>query len=165
MTSLSGTRAAARVSHRSIQVQFLGVPVATYLALEVHNDETMRELLILSGSHGADGASAASPRLAAIAERVLRHWGREKDAFRLRVEEAEDVGAVTVDLVADFAPGPLAAADDHVALLEEVDGLRRLGELFGAPPAPGVAELRRWFVEEMRAQVVDGRVPRPFGAG
>jgi hypothetical protein len=75
------------------------------------------------------------------------------------------LGARTVDLVADYAPGSLTAASERITLLEEVEELRRQGMLLGAPPDPEVTELRRWFLDEMRAQIGDGRVPRPFGAG
>jgi hypothetical protein len=163
----SSSRAPAPVADRSTRVRFLEVPVAAYLALEMHDDATMRELLLVasSGSSGAADRSATSLRLAAIAERVLRHWNREKDDFRVRVEEAEERGAASVDLVGEFSPGATAAASEHAALLEEVEELRRQGELLGPPPDPVVPELRRWFVDEMRAQVEEGRAPRPFGAG
>ncbi|HTF60912.1 MAG TPA: ATP-binding protein, partial [Actinomycetes bacterium] len=57
--------------------------------------------------------------------------------------------------------GSAAMARSYLALLEQADELCRTGLLLTPEPPPHVKALRRWFVEQMAAQLLDGHPPTP----
>jgi anti-sigma regulatory factor (Ser/Thr protein kinase) len=113
-------------------VRFVGVPVDGYLELQAHNDALFRELELISIE--------------------LEH----------DVAAAKDRGDATVELRTTATPAAASAAGGYLALLEQADALCRDGTLLTPEPPAGVKSLRRWFVEQMAAQV-EGAAPTPPG--
>jgi hypothetical protein len=71
----------------------------------------------------------------------------------------------TADIDIRAAASIIEPARTYVALLEEAEELSRSGELLTPPPpAHVVTSLRRWFVHELAAQLLDGAEPSPPGA-
>jgi hypothetical protein len=58
----------------------------------------------------------------------------------------------------------LPAARAYVELLEEADEFCRSGALLTPPPSDRVRRLRRWFVEEMAAQLDGAPASSPRGS-
>lgn len=54
-------------------------------------------------------------------------------------------------------------ARGYLQLLERADEPCRAGVLLTPEPSPQVRALRRWFVDQMTAQVLDGASPAPPG--
>jgi hypothetical protein len=154
---------AAAGAHR---VRYLDVPVADYLAMQEHNDALFRELqLIRIRMHTQGGEGAADPpRLISLVDRLLAQFRSQSDALRDEVAAAQARGAETVDLETAGFPAAVPAARAYVDLLEEADEFCRSGELLVPPPPERVRWLRRWFLEQMAAQLLDGAPPgRPDG--
>ena len=90
-----------------------------------------------------------------------------EDAAQARRKEAEAVAAraevekVNAELETTLAPAAAAAARSYLELLEQADELCRDGTLLTPAPSAAVRRLRRWFVEEMAAQLPDGATPSP----
>jgi hypothetical protein len=159
-----GPRAGAAAGAR--RVRYLDVPVADYLALQEHNDALFRELqLIRIRMHTQGGEAAeAPPGLPSLVDRLLAQFRSQSDTLRDEVARAQDRGAETVDLVSEVPPAAVPAARAYVELLEEADEFCRSGDLLVPPPPERVRWLRRWFVEQMAAQLLDGAPPgRPDG--
>ena len=78
------------------------------------------------------------------------------------VAVAAERGESVIDLDGMVALTGLVPAADLVALFEEAEELARQGELLIGPADDDVARLRRWFVEELTAQLLEGRPPEPF---
>jgi hypothetical protein len=77
------------------------------------------------------------------------------------VAAAQAAGQPIVDLVTTATPAAATGARGYLELLEHADELCRAGVLLTPEPSPQVRALRRWFVDELAAQVLDGAVPSP----
>ena len=153
-TELPGTR----------PVRFPGVPVETYLELQAHNDALFRELELISIELEAGSARPAAP-LAELVDQLYRRFRGQRDSYRDVVAAAKARGQRTVDLQISAPPAAAGAALSYLDLLERADELCRAGLLLTPEPPAPVRELRRWFVEQMVAQLRDGAAPTPPGDG
>jgi hypothetical protein len=146
-----------------VSVEFLAVPVDAYLALQEWNDAVIRECELIAAL--GPGRSDLSPRLLDLAARLSSRFAVDSDGYRESVSEALGRGAPSVDLLGVWheptAPS-LAAAEAFLAMMEELDGFCRSDTLLTEPPDTVVVRLRRWFVEEMRSQLLDHAPPHPF---
>jgi hypothetical protein len=146
-------------------VQFLGVPVATYLALQEWNDALVRECGLIAAL--GPGHSNLPSRLVDLAGLLSERFAAESEGFRDTVSAAETRGSEVVDLVGTWRPptaGSIKAAEDFLAMMEELDGFCQTDDLLTEAPPADVIGLRRWFVVEMVAQLRDGATPHRFPA-
>ena len=146
------------VGDGSVPVRFLAVPVAAYLRLQEQNDAVLRELELLAF---ADSAPRRSPEVDDALERSRQFFNGVREGFRGPVLEASAAGRTTIDLDGSGSSAGLGPAREMLALFEDVERLAREGHLLIAPPDVEVARLRRWFVEELAAQV-GGAPPTPY---
>jgi anti-sigma regulatory factor (Ser/Thr protein kinase) len=143
-------------------VRFVGVPVDGYLELQAHNDALFRELELISIElEHDDGAQVAAP-LGDLGDQLYRRFRGQRDSYRDVVAAALARGDATVELTTTASPAAASGARGYLALLEQADALCRDGTLLIPEPSAGVKSLRRWFVEEMVAQV-EGAAPTPPG--
>ena len=133
------------------RVRFPGVPVDGYLELQAHNDALFRELELVSIELEA-GDDAPSP-LADLVDQLYRRFRGQRDSYRDVVAAAEARGQPTVDLETTARPDSAGPARSYLELLEQADELCRSGLLLTPEPPEHVKVLRRWFVEEMVAQL------------
>jgi anti-sigma regulatory factor (Ser/Thr protein kinase) len=141
-------------------VRFVGVPVDGYLELQAHNDALFRELELISIELEGDDAGVAAP-LADLLDQLYRRFRGQRDSYRDVVAAAQARGERTVELETTVSPAASAAVRSYVELLEQADELCRDGTLLTPAPSAAVRTLRRWFVEEMAAQLLDGAAPTP----
>jgi anti-sigma regulatory factor (Ser/Thr protein kinase) len=141
-------------------VRFPGVPVETYLDLQAHNDALFRELELISIELEAGSARPAAP-LAELVDQLYRRFRGQRDSYRDVVAAAKARGQPTVDLQTSAPPAAAVAAQSYLDLLERADELCRAGLLLTPEPPPAVRQLRRWFVEQMVAQLRDRAAPTP----
>jgi anti-sigma regulatory factor (Ser/Thr protein kinase) len=141
-------------------VRFPGVPVETYLELQAHNDALFRELELISIELEAGSARPAAP-LAELVDQLYRRFRGQRDSYRDVVAAAKARGQPTVDLQTSAPPAAAVAAQSYLDLLERADELCRAGLLLTPEPPAAVRQLRRWFVEQMVAQLRDGAAPTP----
>jgi anti-sigma regulatory factor (Ser/Thr protein kinase) len=143
----------------SRRVRFVGVPVDGYLELQAHNDALFRELELISIElEGDRGASVAGP-LADLVDQLYRRFRGQRDSYRDVVAAAQVRGQGTVELETTASLDSVGPARGYLELLEQADELCRTGILLTPEPSAGVRALRRWFVEEMAAQLLDGAAP------
>jgi anti-sigma regulatory factor (Ser/Thr protein kinase) len=142
------------------RVRFPGVPVDGYLELQAHNDALFRELELVSIELEA-GDDAPSP-LADLVDQLYRRFRGQRDSYRDLVAAAKARGQPTVDLETTARPDSAGPARSYLKLLEQADELCRSGLLLTPEPPEHVKVLRRWFVEEMVAQLTGqgSRQPR-----
>jgi anti-sigma regulatory factor (Ser/Thr protein kinase) len=142
-------------------VRFVDVPVDGYQDLQAHNDALFRELELISIElEGDDAAQVAAP-LADLVDQLYRRFRGQRDSYRDVVAAAQARGDRTVELETTVPPSAAAGARSYLALLEQADELCRSGLLLTSEPPANVRSLRRWFVEEMAAQLLDGASPTP----
>ncbi len=157
-------RQAAHDDAGPVTVRYLGVPVKAYLDLQQYNDALVRELeLIGIGLDTAGASSAVEPeRLVRLVERFGAMFRESSDEYRDLVGAADARGETTVDIEVRAARSAVSAARAYVGLLEEAEDLCRSGVLLTPPPPAHVRSLRRWFVDQLVAQL-DGAPPIPPG--
>jgi hypothetical protein len=141
-------------------VGFLSVPVATYLALQEHNDDLVRDCELLLATRATTGST---PRLLDAALALTQRFARAREAHRDIVAAAASKGQDRVDLHIQLGRrGAVPGVQEYLALMEELDGFCRSGALLVNPPSEQVVALRRWFVEETVAQLGQAIGPTPF---
>ncbi len=148
----------------AVPVRFVGVPVAGYLRLQEQNDAVLRELELLAFTADHAGHLDPSPALVEVIERSRRYFNLTREGFRGDVALAAERGEVTIDLDGTASVSGLVPAADRVGLFEQAEELARQGELLIGPADEDVARLRRWFVEELTAQLLEHRPPQAFSA-
>jgi anti-sigma regulatory factor (Ser/Thr protein kinase) len=147
----------------ALPVRFPGVPVDGYLDLQAHNDALFRELELISIElEGDDAAQVAAP-LADLVDQLYRRFRGQRDSYRDVVAGAQAAGRPTVELEATAPVAAASGARSYLELLEQADELCRAGLLRTPEPSPQVKALRRWFVDQMVAQLLDGAAPAPPG--
>jgi hypothetical protein len=134
-------------------VRFADVPVEDYLALQAHNDALFRELELISIELESGGAARVAPPLADLVGQLYWRFRGQRDSYRDVVAAALARGEPTVDLETKVPASAAGAALGYLELLERADELCRAGVLLTSEPPEGVKTLRRWFVEEMVAQL------------
>jgi anti-sigma regulatory factor (Ser/Thr protein kinase) len=134
-------------------VRFPGVPVAGYLALQAHNDALFRELELISIELESGGAARVAPPLADLVGQLYWRFRGQRDSYRDVVAAALARGEPTVDLETKVPRSAAGSARGYLELLERADELCRAGVLLTPEPPARVKDLRRWFVEEMVAQL------------
>jgi anti-sigma regulatory factor (Ser/Thr protein kinase) len=142
-------------------VRFVGVPVDGYLDLQAHNDALFRELELISIELEGDDAARVAAPLAGLVDQLYRRFQGQRDSYRDVVAAARARGGRTVELETTVPPAAAAGARSYLALLEQADELCRSGLLLTSEPPAHVRSLRRWFVEEMAAQLLHGASPSP----
>ena len=147
----------------AMRIRFPGVPVDGYLELQAHNDALFRELELISIElEGDNGARVAAP-LADLVDQLYRRFRGQRDSYRDVVAAARAHGEATVELESAASAADVSGARSYLELLEQADQLCRDGLLLTPEPSAQVRALRRWFVDQMAAQVLDGTDPTPPG--
>jgi anti-sigma regulatory factor (Ser/Thr protein kinase) len=139
-------------------IRFPGVPVETYLELQAHNDALFRELELISIELEGGAARPVAP-LTDLVDQLYRRFRGQRDGYRDVVAAAQAAGRETVDLRTSAPPSSAGAARSYLELLERADELCRAGVLLTPEPPAHVRRLRRWFVDQMVAQLEDGAAP------
>ena len=134
-------------------VRFPAVPVDGYLALQAHNDALFRELELISIELESGEAGRVVPPVAELVGQLYSRFRGQRDGYRDVVAAAQARGERRVDLETKVPPSAAGAALGYLELLERADELCRAGVLLTPEPPPEVKDLRRWFVEEMVAQL------------
>jgi hypothetical protein len=96
-------------------------------------------------------------------DQLYRRFRGQRDSYRDVVAAALARGDATVELETTASPAAASGARGYLALLEQADALCRDGTLLTPEPPARVRSLRRWFVEEMAAQVLGDAPPTPPG--
>jgi anti-sigma regulatory factor (Ser/Thr protein kinase) len=135
------------------RVRFPGVPVDGYLELQAHNDALFRELELVSIELEADRDAGTPSPLADLVDQLYRRFRGQRDSYRDVVAAAKARGEPTVELETTASPDSAGPARSYLELLEQADELCRSGLLLTPEPPEHVKALRRWFVEEMVAQL------------
>jgi anti-sigma regulatory factor (Ser/Thr protein kinase) len=134
-------------------VRFPDVPVDGYLALQAHNDALFRELELISIELETGGAARIAPPVAELVDQLYWRFRNQRDSYRDVVAAALTRGEPAVGLETKVPPSAAGAALGYLELLERADELCRAGVLLTSEPPAEVKDLRRWFVEQMVAQL------------
>jgi anti-sigma B factor antagonist len=142
-------------------VRLLGVPLDVHRRASEHGATLRRELAFVEL---ATDPAAAPVRLHLLGRSLADRYGALTAAQDARLAEALEAGEDAVDLEYELPVQVADACDELEALFEELDEFCREGDLLTlVTPAEALA-YRRWFLDEVREQLREGRAPRPWGA-
>lgn len=141
------------------EVVLVDVPVALMARAQERQDGLLRELALVRGAPGS-----APERLVELSALADRRYGSFTAAGSSRLEAAarEGLDHVTVAYRVPVPAGPFAA--ELLAVLREVDGHCRGGQLLTTPPDAELAAFRDWFLSQFVVQLRGGP-STPWGAG
>ena len=138
-------------------VRLSGVPAQVFLESQNHQHDVIRELALIDiRSRYHDDGAEVPQRLADLISEILREYSDVRSTTREQAEQAIDAGQVTLDLEVPVRPGIVAALQQWLRLVEEVDDLCLDGTLLTLPAREEVRALRRWYVEAITAGVEGG---------
>lgn len=136
------------------------LPVADFLALQVHFDDMVRELQLIEV--GRSQGLATSVALRELALEVHHDIAGDRGRLHEQALLARERGATRADVVIDLGPRAVTEVGRLVGLVEEMDAQSRAGHLLAAPAPPPLLALLRWLADEVDGQLRVGRDPRPF---
>jgi anti-sigma regulatory factor (Ser/Thr protein kinase) len=146
---------------RPVPVQLLGLSVDIYRQTMEHTDELQREFALILERDPSEGSEPPGRLLGLIGE-LNGRFGGFGGAARQRMEEAMETEQQSVDLhyevPADIGPAAARLSD----LFEEADSYCRAGDLLTLATPPDALALRRWFLDQFRAQAAGAR-PESWG--
>jgi hypothetical protein len=136
-----------------VLVRFGDVPVSGFLALQEQNDAVNRDVdLVLIGWD--EGLRSQVPEdLLRLVHEMRSRFGRPTSRHRAAVEVAATQGWTSVDLEEWVSPSSVESTYHYVVLLEQIEAYAGQGHLLVARPADGTVRLRRWFADQVAAQV------------
>ena len=142
------------------QVMLIGVPAATYVALNLHVDQLLHELQMATAA-GTWSQTAHSGRLHRLITRSLHSEAEARASAWAQARQALSGPAARVDIELRVPVSAAAASRQLLELLEEGDDLCSAGELLTLPATSEVKALRRWVSAELWSQLHLGGEPQP----
>ncbi|MEN8707823.1 MAG: SpoIIE family protein phosphatase [Nocardioides marinisabuli] len=135
-----------------------GCPVQLWLRQDEHIDELVRDLQLLSATHGHE------PGLALVGEvrALLDVFAPLRRATRRRVEAAREQGHTEIDVEVSLPVAAAGRAARLVDLLAVPDQGLDEGRLLTVSAEPEVQWLRTWMIAQVRAQLEDGDEPESW---
>jgi anti-anti-sigma factor len=140
------------------EVRLLGLPVAIHRRASEHTDAINRELSLIAASD----QSSVPARLQDLSERLTAQYSAMTAAQIDQLETAIRSETPTIDLVYELPESAADGAEEMAAMLDEVDGYCRKGDLLSLVTPPEALAYRRWFLGEFVRQIRDGAEPRPW---
>ena len=144
-----------------VEVSLLRYPLRVGLRASAHYEEVFREFALLAASTPTDPDSIPA-RLLALVDALGRRYARQ-ERHEAERDEAVRRGETHRDFVIAV---PRSAAEASAALsvmLDETDDFCREGVLLTLASPPDVVAFRRWYLEEIIAQI-GGAAPTPWPA-
>jgi len=144
-----------------VDVVIVGLPLASYVESEQHNDALMREFALISRD---DRASSLPRRLLDLVAEIETYFGPQVSASRAQIAAALERGDTSVDLHIRMHPRNRIFVERVVSLLEEADRYCQEGDLLTLAASDDVVRFRTWYLGEVLAQL-DGAAPTPWPYG
>lgn len=146
--------AAARSTGSRREVRLDGVPVRLFLESQDHQHDLIKELKLVEIGERFDlTARQTSHELAVLIAGILDRYADVRTATRRQALAAMQRGEEQVTLAVPVRPGMAQALRDWLKLLEQADRFCEQGELLTLAARPPVRALRRWYVEQITAQL------------
>lgn len=140
------------------------VPTALLLDAKAHVDDLVREFALAAAGAEAGMTPAVPAQLAEVIERVVTGFADARQAIKRQAIKGAARGLSYVRLELDLPAEAVAAGEAYLQGLDDADRYCRAARLLTLETPPEHKVFRRWYVDEVIAQLrnaVAGRPPRP----
>jgi anti-sigma B factor antagonist len=142
-----------------VRVRFVDLPVEIHRRSSEHREALRRELAFIEHAQAPDAAPA---RLNALTTELTARYGATTEAQSNQLLGAMAAGEERIELEYELPPDIVDATAHIGALLDELDDFCREGDLLTLVTPPDVRAYRLWILEELTAQIREGRAPRAW---
>jgi serine phosphatase RsbU (regulator of sigma subunit) len=148
-------------SRRRFHVELGDVPTDLLLAAKTHVDNVVRELTLASAGARAGQTADVPPHLRSLLEPVVERFAEARLAIKRQALAAARRGDERTRLTLDLPVTAADAAEAYLRALDEVDAYCRARRLLTLETPPQHQLFRRWYVEELVAQLRAAAVGAP----
>jgi anti-sigma B factor antagonist len=142
-----------------VRVRLVDLPVEVHRRSSEHREALRRELAFIEHAQAPDAVPA---RLHALTTELTARYGATTAAQSNQLLGAVAAGEERIELEYELPPDIVDATARVGALLDELDDFCREGDLLTLVTPPDVRAYRLWILEELTAQIREGRAPRPW---
>lgn len=144
-----------------VTVRLVGLPLDLHRRTQEHHDTLRRELAFVESAQVPQAAPAGLQALTGV---LRQRFSSYTEAQTAALERAVAAGEATLDLEYEVPDDVATACEQLGAILDELDGFCRDGELLTLVSPPECVAYREWFLGQFVAQVRDGAEPIPWSA-
>lgn len=138
-----------------------GVPARLFLESQDHQQDLIREFVLIQFGHRFDVTTTEVPqRLARLIADIHSHYADVRGATRQQALEALDRGQEIVSMAVPVLPGMAGALRQWLELLEQADRWCQEGTMLTLAAPPEVRRLRRWYAGEL-LRLLPAEAPEP----
>ncbi len=137
------------------EVTLADLPVQTFLDLQRHIDDMLREFALIALDQEGGGGDAVPALLLAIIGDWRSRFRGPRALVLDQLHEAADRGEERVAITVTMPVAAAAAFEEATATFEAADEFCRSGDLLTLATNPEVAAFRRWLCDEVVAQLTD----------
>jgi hypothetical protein len=130
-----------------------GVPVRVFLESQDHQHDLVREFQLLQIGEQELGLPEPPHELARLVADILSRYSDVRSTTREQAVDALRRGDETTTLVVPVRPGMAVALKEWLRLLDTADRICASGQLLLVASSAEVRDLRRWYVEQITAQL------------
>ena len=151
-----------------VLVRLGAVPTDLLLAAKAHVDDLIREFALAAAGAQAGATTEIPQHLTQLLEAVVGRFAEPRRMIKRQALAAANAGQEYVTLEMSLTPDAADAAEEYLRALDEIDAYCRAARLLTLETAPRHRLFRRWYVEELVAQLraaAAGRAepePQPF---
>jgi anti-sigma regulatory factor (Ser/Thr protein kinase) len=129
------------------------VPTSLLLDAKAHIDNLVREFTLAASGARAGLTATVPAHLASLIETVVHRFDEVRRAIRRQASEAAGRGDELTHLELELTADAAAAGQEYLHALDEVDAYCRAMRLLTLETPPEHRVFRRWYVEEIIAQL------------
>lgn len=130
-------------------VRLEGVPARLFLESQDHQQDLIREFVLIQFGDRFETTGDVPRRLARLIADILNEYADVRWATRQQALEALENGHEVLAMTVPVRPRMAEALRRWLELLEQADRFCEEGALLTLAATPEVRRLRRWYVEEL----------------
>jgi serine phosphatase RsbU (regulator of sigma subunit) len=141
------------------------VPTDLLLSAKAHVDNLVREFTLMAAG-SRNGSTATIPSaVAELIEAVVNRFAEARQAIKRQALAAANAGKDHVRLEIELPASAASAGEDYLRALDQADAYCRAARLLTLESPPQHRIFRRWYVEELVAQLRAAAAGQPTPPG
>jgi serine phosphatase RsbU (regulator of sigma subunit)/anti-sigma regulatory factor (Ser/Thr protein kinase) len=129
------------------------VPTDLLIAAKSHVDNLVREFALAASGERSGMSAEVVPHLRALIDTVSHRFSEARESIKRQALAALAAGAEHTRLELDLGADAADAGEDYLEALDSIDAFCRAARLLTLETPPQHRVFRRWYVEELVAQL------------